>query len=124
MGHRPSCRRHYALVASRKEQEIESMECLHCGFPNSDSAKFCANCGTSLTGGQAPVPQSGRLFGHSPLPASRSEGERKLVTVLFADVVNSTSMAESLDPEQVADIMNGAFAFFTDAVTSYGGTVA
>jgi class 3 adenylate cyclase/tetratricopeptide (TPR) repeat protein len=52
------------------------------------------------------------------------EGERKFVTVLFADVVGSTSMGEELDPEQIAEMMNGAFAFMNSAVVKYGGTVA
>jgi len=37
------------------------------------------------------------------------EGERKLVTVLFADVVNYTSMAEKLDPEEVRQMVDGCF---------------
>ena len=57
----------------------------------------------------------------APHPA---EGERKLVTVLFADVIGSTTLGELLDPEQIAEIMNGAFAQFNSAVTRYGGTVA
>jgi class 3 adenylate cyclase/tetratricopeptide (TPR) repeat protein len=52
------------------------------------------------------------------------DGERKYVTVLFADVVDSTAVAERLDPEQFAEIMNGAFAFLNASVTKYGGTVA
>src|SRR5437870_414991 len=71
-------------------------------------------------GYQAPV--SGQtVASHAP---KRSEGERKLVTVLFADVVDSTAMGENLDPEQVTDLMNGAFAFLNAAVVEYGGTVA
>ena len=46
------------------------------------------------------------------------------MTVLFADVVDSTGLGERLDPEQVAEIMNGAFAFLDTSVTKYGGTVA
>jgi class 3 adenylate cyclase/tetratricopeptide (TPR) repeat protein/Cdc6-like AAA superfamily ATPase len=46
------------------------------------------------------------------------------VTVLFADVVDSTGLGERLDPEQVAEIMNGAFAFLNAPITKYGGTVA
>jgi class 3 adenylate cyclase/tetratricopeptide (TPR) repeat protein/ABC-type iron transport system FetAB ATPase subunit len=46
------------------------------------------------------------------------------VTVLFADVVGSTRMGEQLDPEEVAEIMDGAFAFLNAEVAKYGGTVA
>jgi predicted ATPase/class 3 adenylate cyclase len=82
------------------------MNCLRCQASNPEGARFCLNCG-------------------APLEAPRSvEGERKFVTVLFADVVDSTTMGEHLDPEQVAEIMDGAFSFLNTSVTEYGGTVA
>jgi class 3 adenylate cyclase/tetratricopeptide (TPR) repeat protein len=73
---------------------------------NPEGAKFCLNCGNKL---EAQL---------------RVEGERKFVTVLFADVVDSTGLGERLDPEQVAEIMNGAFAFLNASVKKYDGTVA
>ncbi|HSL81876.1 MAG TPA: adenylate/guanylate cyclase domain-containing protein, partial [Thermoanaerobaculia bacterium] len=82
------------------------MTCPYCAATNADYARFCHQCGGALEAAR-PV-----------------EGERKLVTVLFADVVDSTAMAEGLDPEQFAEVMNGAFAFMSAAVVKYGGTVA
>jgi class 3 adenylate cyclase/tetratricopeptide (TPR) repeat protein len=82
------------------------MDCPRCQTANPEGARFCLNCGTQL---EAPA---------------RVDGERKYVTVLFADVVDSTIIAERLDPEQFAEIMNGAFAFLNASVTKYGGTVA
>src|ERR687894_2804955 len=82
------------------------MDCPRCQMANPEGAKFCLNCGNRL---EAQV---------------RVDGERKYVTVLFADVVGSTGLGERLDPEQVAEIMNGAFAFLNVSVTKYGGTVA
>ena len=82
------------------------MKCPNCAADNAESSRFCSQCGTALE-----VP---RLV----------EGERKQVTVLFADVVDSTAVAESLDPEQYAEVMDGAFAFMSAAVGRYGGTVA
>src|SRR4029453_1593266 len=82
------------------------MNCSHCQTANPEGARFCLNCGNQL---EAPA---------------RVEGERKYVTVLFADVVDSTGLGERLDPEQFAEIMNGAFAFLDASVTKYGGTVA
>jgi len=73
---------------------------------NPEGAKFCLNCGNQL---EAQV---------------RVDGERRYVTVLFADVVDSTGLGERLDPEQVAEIMNGAFAFLNASVKKYDGTVA
>jgi len=74
---------------------------------NPEGARFCLNCGERLEA-----------------PAARVDGERKHVTVLFADVVDSTGLGERLDPEQVAEIMNGAFALLNASITKYGGTVA
>ena len=54
--------------------------CAQCGQENPDIAKFCLACGASLA---APEP--------------RAE-ERKLVTVLFTDIVGSTAKAEQMDP--------------------------
>jgi class 3 adenylate cyclase/tetratricopeptide (TPR) repeat protein len=82
------------------------MNCPHCQTSNPEGARFCLNCGT-------------------PMETARPvEGQRKFVTVLFADVVDSTAMGEQLDPEQVIEIMNGAFAFLNVAVAKYDGTVA
>ena len=49
--------------------------------------------------------------------------ERRLVTVLFADVVGSTALGESLDPEDVRDLLRRLFAVATDAVERHGGRV-
>ncbi|MDQ3498621.1 MAG: DUF2791 family P-loop domain-containing protein, partial [Actinomycetota bacterium] len=82
------------------------MNCPRCQMANPEGAKFCLNCGNQL---EAQV---------------RVDGERRYVTVLFADVVDSTGLGERLDPEQVAEIMNGAFAFLNASVKKYDGTVA
>jgi class 3 adenylate cyclase/tetratricopeptide (TPR) repeat protein len=82
------------------------MNCPNCQTTNPEGARFCLNCA-------------------APLKAPRAvAGERKFVTVLFADMVDSTTIGEQLDPEQVAEIMNGAFGFLNASVTNYGGTVA
>jgi class 3 adenylate cyclase len=51
-------------------------------------------------------------------------GERKPVTVLFADVVNSTGLAESMDAEEWAGVLNEAFAVMAQSVYRYEGTIA
>ena len=51
-------------------------------------------------------------------------GERRVVTMLFCDVTGSTSAAESLDPEEWAEIMNGAFEHLISPIYRYEGTVA
>jgi class 3 adenylate cyclase/tetratricopeptide (TPR) repeat protein len=85
------------------------MICPRCQTVNGDGARFCSNCGQALEAPAAPRPP---------------EGERKVVTVLFADVVGSTAMGERLDPEQVTEVMNGAFGLMNRAIDHYGGTVA
>jgi class 3 adenylate cyclase/tetratricopeptide (TPR) repeat protein len=54
---------------------------------------------------------------------SAMEGERKQVTVLFADVANFTSMVEKLDPEDVHQIMDGCFRILMDEVHKFEGTI-
>jgi len=51
------------------------------------------------------------------------EGERKLVTVLFADVANYTSMAEKLDPEEVRQMVDGCFHILMDEIHKWEGTI-
>src|SRR5207342_2973670 len=49
--------------------------------------------------------------------------ERRLVTILFADVVGSTAMGEELDPEDVRALLGRLFAIATDAIERHGGRV-
>ena len=50
-------------------------------------------------------------------------GERKLVTIMFADISGFTALSEKMDPESVRDMMNGCFARLVPVVEKYGGTV-
>ncbi len=60
----------------------------------------------------------------APTPrAAETEGERKVVTTLFADISGFTALSETLDPEQVTEIVNACFQSLTDAVVKYGGVV-
>src|SRR5690606_7906362 len=81
------------------------MNCPVCGHANAAGARYCSDCGTRLQD-VAPV-----------------EGERKLVSVLFADVAGSTEMTQLLGAEGWAEVMNGAFSVMNEAVAAYGGTV-
>ncbi|MHA2029864.1 MAG: zinc-ribbon domain-containing protein, partial [Candidatus Kariarchaeaceae archaeon] len=53
-----------------------------------------------------------------------SQSERRIVTMLFCDLEGSTSAAEQLDPEEWAEIMNGAFEFLIKPVYKYEGVLA
>ncbi|MCP4536631.1 MAG: adenylate/guanylate cyclase domain-containing protein [Chloroflexi bacterium] len=57
----------------------------------------------------------------TPTPALT--GERKAVTVMFADLSGFTALAETMDPEAVRDMMNGCFEQLVPVVEKYGGTV-
>jgi class 3 adenylate cyclase/tetratricopeptide (TPR) repeat protein len=85
------------------------LTCAACGSPNAPGAKFCGECGASLTAAPAPV----------PAPAA----ERRLVTVLFADLVGFTSHAEARDPEDVRELLSRYFELCRTLIDRYGGTV-
>jgi class 3 adenylate cyclase len=94
--------------------------------------KFCGECGFKLTEpSQAPAIDYSQPQSYTPkflsdkILTSRSslEGERKMVTVFFADVANYTSLAEKLDPEEVHLIMDGCFEILMDEIHHYEGTI-
>jgi class 3 adenylate cyclase/tetratricopeptide (TPR) repeat protein len=105
-------------------------KCPSCGADAPAGFKFCGQCGTPL--GAAPAPTA-------PAPAatytprhladkilkSRSaiEGERRQVTVLFADIAGFTSLAERLDPEEVHGIVDACFERITAEVHRFEGTI-
>jgi class 3 adenylate cyclase len=102
--------------------------CPACGAGNRPVAKFCRKCRTPLNGAvlTAPEPSAeiGKRFADKIL-ASRSalEGERKLVTVLFADVKGSMELADQVDPEQWSAIMKRFFAILAEGVERFEGYV-
>ena len=107
-------------------------QCPQCGKALPIEAKFCDGCGHDLTQPKEtpPVdysePQSYTpkfLADRILSTKSAIEGERKLVTVFFADVANYTSISEKLDPEEVHQIMDGAFKILIDEIHRYEGTI-
>ena len=56
-------------------------------------------------------------------PASALEGERKLVTIMFADISGFTALAETMDPEAVRDLINACFDHLVPVIEKYEGTV-
>ena len=108
------------------------LTCSQCGKAYTSGTKFCDECGHDLRepNGVAAVdydqPQSytpKHLADKILTTRSSVEGERKLVTVLFADVANYTSMTEKLDPEEVHQIMDGCFRILMDVIHRYEGTI-
>ncbi|MBC2713684.1 MAG: AAA family ATPase [Desulfobacteraceae bacterium] len=106
------------------------LNCSQCGAEIIPEDKFCGECGNNLQEPTAPPdytePQSYTpKFLADKILTSRSsiEGERKLVTVLFADVAGFTSMSEKLDPEEVHQVMDGCFKILMEEIHRYEGTI-
>ena len=79
--------------------------CASCGAPNPDRARFCLECGAALA-------------------ATQVGGEtRKVVTILFCDVVGSTALGEHADAENVRAVMGRYFEVARGAIEAHGGTV-
>lgn len=102
--------------------------CTRCGAGLAGGARFCAACGAAVYGCPscgAAVPAGARFCpscGRAVAEVMRIE-ERKLVTVLFADLVGSTALAGGRDPERVARILERYAATMREALEAWGGTV-
>ena len=97
------------------------VRCPGCDAANPAGQRFCNACGDSLVAGRTKVPD--RLAEKIRDSAGAVEGERKQVTVLFADVMGSMALAESCDPEEWREIMDRFFAILSDGVHAFEGTV-
>src|SRR3954471_6423949 len=86
--------------------------CVACGAANGPTVKFCGECGTPLTA-DAPAPRV------AAPPAS----ERRLVSVLFADLVGFTAASEGRDAEETRELLSRYFETARTLIERYGGTV-
>jgi class 3 adenylate cyclase/tetratricopeptide (TPR) repeat protein len=102
--------------------------CIHCGASTQQAcpacgasvvpgAKFCLECGTALNGGASRA--AGDASPSSPAPVA----ERRLVSVLFADLVGFTTLSEHRDPEAVRELLSRYFDRCRTLIERYGGTV-
>jgi len=108
------------------------LACPKCAAFIALDSKFCDECGYDLSKPAiAPPVHYSEPQSYTPrfladkILTTRStiEGERKLVTVLFADVANYTSISENIDPEDVHQIMDGCFKILMDEIHRYEGTI-
>ena len=108
------------------------LACPKCGAEIPPEDKFCGKCGHDIRKlPEAPPVDYSEPQSYTPkhladkILTTRSsiEGERKLVTVFFADVANYTSVSEKLDPEEVHQIMDGVFKVLMDEIHKYEGTI-
>src|SRR5438552_3802253 len=86
--------------------------CATCGTRNSPGAKFCGECGATLG---APAP--------ARAAATEPVAERRLVSVLFADLVGFTTVSEARDAEDVRELLSRYFDTCRTLIARYGGTV-
>ncbi len=107
-----------------------SASCAACGAELLEGSKFCAECGAAQSPVANPrVERETRTYTPKHLAdkilTSRSalEGERKQVTVLFADVKSSMDLATSLDPEELHRVLDRFFQILADGVHRFEGTV-
>ena len=116
------------------------MTCSNCATENKPGRRFCVECGAPLTAAcpvcAAAVEPGEKFCGScgSPLAASSPPGgagarhgpigaERRLVSVMFADLVGFTALAEGQDAEETRDLLSSYFDLAADVVGRYGGTV-
>ena len=95
-----------------------SVACPACGAANAPDAKFCGECATRLAG-PAEGLQAAAAAPDAPLP----QAERRLVSILFADLVGFTALAEGRDSEETRELLTRYFDLAREVVGRYGGTV-
>ena len=111
------------------------MDCGHCGAASRPGQRFCGHCGRPLAAAcrscGADNPPDHRFCGRcgtelSPAPAppeTPTVTERRVVSVLFVDLVGFTSFSEGRDPEDVRNLITEYFDLARDVVDRFGGTV-
>jgi class 3 adenylate cyclase/tetratricopeptide (TPR) repeat protein len=107
------------------------LACARCGATPPPGSRFCNGCGATFGSEPGTTPPTREPRAYTPkhladrILASRSalEGERKQVTVLFADVKGSMELTEAIDPEEWHAILDRFFAVLADGVHRFEGTV-
>ncbi len=93
--------------------------CPSCGTPNPGGGKFCGECGVSLGAQATDAPTETTAAPTAPAQVA----ERRLVSVLFADLVGFTTISESRDAEDVRELLDAYFGMCREVVGRYGGTI-
>ena len=115
------------------------MLCPSCGTENREGRKFCSECGTALAlacpacgaanepgerfCGECGSPLTAEAQARAPLAGGAPASERRLVSVLFADLVGFTPLSETKDAEEVRELLSRYFDTCRRIITVYGGSV-
>jgi class 3 adenylate cyclase/tetratricopeptide (TPR) repeat protein len=94
--------------------------CAACGSANAAPKSFCENCGGNLAAFRAAPPAIATRLGQT----AAVQGERRHLTVLFSDLVNSTQIARGLDPEEWREVVADYQTTVGFEVVRFGGYVA
>jgi class 3 adenylate cyclase len=101
--------------------------CPKCGAPVEAGERFCGECGAAIASAADRAPSSAELTPFqlsAAIPATEAiDGERKMVTALFADIKGSMELMEDLDPEEARAIVDPALKLMIDAVHRYDGYI-
>lgn len=89
--------------------------CPECGAEVAEGVKFCANCGIPLGAKTGPTVDSGSIL---------TAEARKVITVIFVDMVGSTAVTERFDPEEAREIFGKFYTVVQHAVERFEGSVA
>jgi hypothetical protein len=135
---------HHGRQISSAEEATSSVACPHCGADNRAGSRFCKGCGTRLAQACAscgsPLDASARVCAQCGAPAeadaapatllAREPGargaptaERRLVSILFADLVGFTTLSERRDAEEVRELLTRYFDRCREVIARYGGIV-
>jgi class 3 adenylate cyclase/predicted negative regulator of RcsB-dependent stress response len=111
----PACQEHNAEARRfcRSCGAALAPTCASCGARNEAGDRFCGNCGDPLEG-----PAVGTAT------VATLEGERRQLTVMFSDLVGSTNLADTRDPEDVQEVLRSYHEAAAAVVEEYGGMVA
>ncbi len=98
-----------------------AVACPSCGAANQPGERFCGECATPLVGAAPSLSATARP--DAAASVTQPVAERRLVSVLFADLVGFTPFAEERDAEEVRETLTRYFDLATDVIARYGGTV-
>ena len=98
--------------------------CAQCGSRAAERARFCDQCGTALTPGATALRAPSSLEAKIVAQRIGLEGERKQVTVMFTDIVDSMALTRALEPERWGVVLDRFLAIAADSVHAFEGTVS